>query len=419
MNTRNFEDNALLTKLLSRLSRNAFRSFVEILFNTYEPDDSEWGFNIIPDAGEDVYYRELIQSYGGSLHNVYLLHHLPMELFHETNLKKISDPILISKLKNIHQIYKGQKGRWGMVDPYLKYDRKLQNIAFITNFSGIEEEVYRKEIIPEYAKLIKKVRINIPIVNVGSYDSFIALSPEKTKESFNNFISNNVEGLRISLNTESISVDRFYSERNLNCGVLLNSKLPCEPVYITHIKQKESLLQEFEYLIQKNASEAELESFLVSNYKFIFGSNYDRIETQLWLRFPELDITGHKRRIDIFLRNSVQNDWELFEIKRKIFVTKTYRDIPVIISEVSNAIHQIKNYARILSQDSVKKHFAQQGIEYFEPSLNIVVGKTPQIPHEQWRWLLSQNKDVKISTYDDLLKEMKGRLKDYYSLYEI
>ena len=116
----------------------------------------------------------------------------------------------------------------------------------------------------------------------------------------------------------------------------------------------------------------------------------------------------------MFLRNSVVNDWELFEIKRVIDLSKTYRDAPVISKEVSYAIQQIKNYARILSQDSVKRYFAQQGIEYYEPTLNMVVGRTPQIPHEQWRWLISNQKEVKILTFDNLLSEMKLRLKDRY-----
>src|SRR5262249_31267329 len=146
-------------------------------------------------------------------------------------------------------------------------------------------------------------------------------------------------------------------------------------------------------------------------YLDIFGSKYDRIENQIWLRFPELDITGKERRLDIFLRNSIANDWELYEIKRVIPLTSSYRDIPVIAKEILFAIQQTKNYERILSQQEVKDKFAREGIEYCEPLLNVVVGRTPQITHEQWRWLKASNSEkVRILTFDDLLGEMKSRL---------
>ena len=126
---------------------------------------------------------------------------------------------------------------------------------------------------------------------------------------------------------------------------------------------------------------------------------------------------GQPQRLDVFLRNSIANDWELFEVKRVIELTRTYRDVPVIAREVTYALHQLKNYARILAQDRVRKHFAKQGIEYYQPSLSLVVGKIPQIPQDQWRWLLSTNENgVKILTFDNLLAEMKMRLRDRYQI---
>lgn len=105
--------------------------------------------------------------------------------------------------------------------------------------------------------------------------------------------------------------------------------------------------------------------------RIFFGDKYDRIESQLWLRFPEVDAGRRERRIDLLLRNSIKNDWELFEIKRPIRLTKTYRDMRVLKSEVSYAIQQARNYGEILRQDKVKKHFASEGIEYCEPVLNL------------------------------------------------
>jgi hypothetical protein len=302
-----------------------------------------------------------------------------------------------------------------MVAPYLRKASRLQSLAFITNLVDIEKPVYEEEIIPAYAQIARKTGLKKPHILVGSYDSFIELNPSGTDQAIGNFIADNHDGIRIALTPAEVNVERFVSERNLAGGVLRNTQNPYEPVFAIRRGQKEEALAEFERLIQKDTSESELEKFIVAHYKGIFGTKYDRVETQLWLHFPEMDIAGSKRRLDVFLRNSIINDWELFEIKRVKDLTSTYRDAPVLAREVIYALQQLRNYARTLAQDSVRRYFAQQGIEYYQPSLNLIVGRTPQIPHLQWRWLLSTHEHgVKILTFDNLLAEMKMRLKDRY-----
>jgi hypothetical protein len=404
-------DKQFIKGLLSGLNKHAFDAFIRELF------DFDIGFGeqneliSIKEIGEGVYFQKILDSYGESLHTVFLLHFTPLELFKIINENSIADPELIKKLKKVRAHYKGKKGYWGMVSPELKETSKLQSLAFITNFHGFEKSVYDNVIIPQYIEIANKVGLKKPTV-VGSFDSFVELDFERTEEIFKDFILKNQDGICISLEEEHVNVSKFYSERNLSSGVLAESKYPYEPILITYLKNKDEILAEFEYLIRKETKESELEKFLVSYYQDIFGYQYDKIETQLWLRFPELDVASKNRRLDIFLRNSIVNDWELFEIKRVIELTSTYRDMPVLSREITYAIQQIKNYSKILTQDSVKRFFSRQGIEYYQPSLNIIVGKTPQIPHEQWRWLLAQNEgEVKILTYDKLISEMKLRLK--------
>jgi hypothetical protein len=239
----------------------------------------------------------------------------------------------------------------------------------------------------------------------------LELNAKGASEAFRNFLACDADGVSISLSNRSVEVAHFTFENSLTGGVLSNRKQPYEPVFISKLKQKAEAIVEFEALLRADTKEDDLEKFLAAHYKDIFGSKYDRIETQIWLKFPELDIASKARRLDVFLRNSIANDWELFEIKRVIPLTGIYRDIPVIAKEVTFAIQQIKSYERILSQKTVRDKFAQDGIEYFEPSLNLVVGKTPQITHEQWRWLLASNGErVKILTFEDLINEMKIRL---------
>lgn len=271
-------------------------------------------------------------------------------------------------------------------------------------------------LIPAYQRLKRFCGLKKPSVLIGTPDSFLDKVPDKTQRVLES-IASQFDGLAISVSDSDVSIRNFSGERWLNGGVLPSTFCPYEPVFISEAIQNRAILHEFETLLRSDPVESALEEFLVENYREVFGHKYDRIETQMWLRFPELDISNHNRRLDVFLRNSVLNDWELFEVKRSFDVSHTYRDVPVLVSEVARAIQQTKNYARILSQDRVKRHFAKQGIEYFEPRLSLVVGRTPGIPHDQWRWLRSSSEDsVSIITFDDLISELKTRLTERYSI---
>jgi hypothetical protein len=206
------------------------------------------------------------------------------------------------------------------------------------------------------------------------------------------------------------NVDAFNSDKYITKGVLNSYNNPIETIYIANSITKSEIIKEFEFLINSNVNELKLETFLTQYYKEIFGDKYDRIETQLWLKFPEIDIANKNRRLDIFLRNSIERDWELFELKKTQKLTTTYRDIPVFKSEILHAIQQIRNYEKILNQEKVKVKFAKEGIEYFNPELRLVVGNKPDISIEQWRFLKSTNENgLKIITFEDLISEMKIR----------
>ena len=172
--------------------------------------------------------------------------------------------------------------------------------------------------------------------------------------------------------------------------------------------------------LRPGVSEARIERFLKAYYQDVFGFEYDRIETQLWLRFPDLDVARKDRRLDVFLRNSIFKDWDLFELKRIVRITGSHRDIPILTSEVSRSIQQTLYYEKLLSNDSVKKNLAKEGIQYAMPSLNLVIGRTPQIEHAHWRWLTkAAGAGVRILTYDNLLDSMRIRLKERESTTKI
>jgi hypothetical protein len=410
-------DGNSLKAQLSRLNRHAYAAFIQELFGSDGQHEGHEGFYPLTQAGEDVFFQPLLDSYGGSIHRVYLLHHPALELFHPAYDLNMRDPTLVRQLGRVRNLYQGRVGYWGMVSPCLRKDRALKAVGFVTNLSGLDEDLYQEMLIPAYQRLKRFCGLKKAPILVGSPDSFMDQVPEKTERVFREFIAKHADGLVVRVSEHSARVEEFNNERWLSGGLLAPAAEPYESVFVTSAIQQRAVLEEFQSLLQESPTENRLEEFLVANYRNIFGRKYDRVETQLWLRFPELDINRHDRRLDVFLRNSVINDWELFEIKRPTTLSGTYRDMPIIAREVSAAISQTKNYGRILAQDKVKRHFANRGIEYFEPQLSVVIGRTPQIPHEQWRWLkTSHDNQVKIITYDDLLGELKNRIGERVSL---
>ncbi len=230
-------DESVLKRLLSRLSRHAFASFVVELFSLSRNAEP---FTELTESGEGVYYQPILDSYGGSLHSVFVLHYSPLELLNNPNRANINDPFLIQRLKRIRDLYKGQVGYWGLVDPSLRKATRLQSLAFITNLFDIDKRIYEEEIIPAYAQIARKTGLKKPHMFVGSYDSFVELDPSGTDQAIANFIAKNHDGIRIALTAAEVNVERFVSERNLAGGVLRNTQNPYEPVFSIRRGQEEA-----------------------------------------------------------------------------------------------------------------------------------------------------------------------------------
>jgi hypothetical protein len=405
-------DADLIKAVLSKLTPAAFDTFVTKLF---DPDE-EGGYDQTPqELGEGVFYQSLIDSYGGTLHSVFLLQYLPLGLFNQPNLNCLAgDPTLAARLKQLKKIYNGVSGYFGMVSPELVKATKLRSLGFLVNFSGLSQRQYDDEIFPQYERLVRKSGLHTPITLIGSYDSFMDFHARDVQKTLEHFLTSRTDGFAIQISPAGTNVINFAGQTSFESGVLAVNKCPYEPIIAAASAKNEQLIREFESLIQKDCPEKERENFLLAHVKEIFGGTYDKIESQIWLRFPKLDIAGKERRMDIFMRNSVSKDWDLFEIKNPIPLVRNYRGIPAMVAEVSIAITQLKNYRRLLSSQKVKETLKRSGIEYCEPTLNLVIGRKPQISLEQWRWLLSsQDKDVRLITFDDLFAEMKIRLADH------
>lgn len=400
------------SKILDYINKMAFYDFEEFaaFFFEYVYEGTISRHEIIKNA----LVRDLegdIRTYKG----IYLPHCIPYELYENPYDIPVDSPYLRRKLQIIREEYK-DKCFLTASSPYTgRIGNLLNSVYFINNLVGFPMEFYDNYLINEYSKLAEAVGINwdkIFTTHVGSFDTFIDYDPEIVAKLLNSYYSNSFN-ISIGFEEGKSSVKKYVCDKYITSGVGKLSQLPYHTLVSENISEKENILKEFEDLLNKSPSEDELEKFLGRYYKDIFGSNYDKIEMQLWLRFPEIDISNKNRRLDIFLHNNVINDWELFELKKVMPLTKSYRDIPVFKSEIYSAIQQLKNYERILQNQKVKERLKRDGIEYYEPSLNLVVGRKSALPHDEWRWLVASNKDVKILTYDNLLLEMSNRLKTH------
>src|SRR4051812_4809879 len=122
-------DLSLAKTLLSRFTPEAFAEYLPELFgrNRDEP------FEPLAELGDNVYAQPILDSYGGSLHRVFVSHYLPFEIFSNPAALLINDPALVSTLRCIREGYRRSLGQWGMVSPHLVPAAKLQTLAFLTN----------------------------------------------------------------------------------------------------------------------------------------------------------------------------------------------------------------------------------------------------------------------------------------------
>lgn len=100
---------------LARLSRHAFASFVVELFSANGEVEGRERLEPLKEAGEGVFFQPRLDSYGGSIHDVYIIHCPPLELFDPARDLSLRDPSLVRRLVRIRSLYQGRIGQWGMV----------------------------------------------------------------------------------------------------------------------------------------------------------------------------------------------------------------------------------------------------------------------------------------------------------------
>lgn len=285
-------------------------------------------------------------------------------------------------------------------------------IYSISNYDSSKLGISDDELLQYYTKQLSSVVSGSDIVGIGNINTLINASNDSQNDYgklIEKFFVERDDGICISFSEDKVVASHYIFEREFD-GMIQPSHTFVHPV-IKKINETDAILKEFNDLINSDCKESVLEEFLREHYKLIFGDNYDSISTQIWLDFPEFDVGNRERRADIMMRNSISDDWEIFELKRSnVRLTKTISDVPMFVSKVNDAIMQLKNYKKILQQDSVKKAFENRGIQYYNPEINLVIGRRKDIPICQWRSLIEEHDRMKILTYDDLYKQAQYRV---------
>lgn len=401
-------DKELIKRLIRRLDRDSFSGMINACLNL------EYGSLVtpLPELGKDIWHRSIGYVKGAYDPNsaekadaFYVVQHMPSELFKNPLAVDFHESQVVESLRSIRACKE-----IASIEYYPEITRYML-LHFMTNFVSSPGQEYFDGLLTKYEALVGELGFDTSHVYVGTCDTYVDQKPTETGNALQSLLAS-CDATSIRLVPGQIAVQPFSSERNFAAGVTPGTYSPCGPVFVPHVGLS-SAVQELQFLLERNPKEAELQKFLKRYYQEVFGPNYTRIETELWLRFPHLDIANKERRIDLFLRNETMRDWELVEIKRFLPLTGTQRDAPRLSREITDGIGQLQHYQSILKQDEVRRKLEADGFDYWEPELRLVIGKSPTIERKQWRELLGRDRsNVKIFTYNDLLADMRIRLED-------
>lgn len=143
----------LIKNILSRLDRQSFKSFA---LDFFKNTNSE--LNEIKEIGSnDIYYEGIMDSYGESLHTVFIFDYLPLEIFSKRGFIEIARPSIESLIQKVGKHYKGKIGYWGMVSPKLKKQGSSKISLLSQMFQIIQGRNIMKSYSPNILKYLKKI----------------------------------------------------------------------------------------------------------------------------------------------------------------------------------------------------------------------------------------------------------------------
>ncbi len=169
-------------------------------------------------------------------------------------------------------------------------------------------------------------------------------------------------------------------------------------------------LRQFEQMIRDpGLNESDFQHFFEEQDWLLFGSEYTEVKPHLVLEQGE----GTSLIPDFFVKPVAEELWDVLEIKRPIEnIVVERKNRRRFSSAVYEGVAQLRNYS-LFFDDARNREVVKQkyGIVSYRPKLILLIGQHMGIvdPVERQRLRLDFS-DVRIVTYDELIKKAKHRL---------
>jgi hypothetical protein len=177
----------------------------------------------------------------------------------------------------------------------------------------------------------------------------------------------------------------------------------------SQIRIFKSAIEELEHLINSPGThERDFHNFFIQHPDFIKGDEYASFRSKV-----VLETGGNEFEADFMLEPINQKQlWDILELKlprAKILVSE--ERYPIFSQPVQKAIAQLREYRNFFnSEENREKVFKNTGIRAFKPKLILLMGKRELLNPFDIRRQESENPDVSLITYDDLVFRAKNKL---------
>jgi hypothetical protein len=182
----------LLRNIITSLNKAAFSKFI---YDLWCFKDSSVGLESsktysLPKIGDNIFEHYQTQyttkekiMIDRQIYNLVIPFFYPLDLFNNPNSIIINDTQTLQYLKKYKRIVDKRHSSWFYPTDGMYY---IPNIAFITNYSGLHEDVYQNVLIPAFEKLIDEIGLDAQTA-IGTVDSFIEREKDITMKVFHQF----------------------------------------------------------------------------------------------------------------------------------------------------------------------------------------------------------------------------------------
>lgn len=183
--------------------------------------------------------------------------------------------------------------------------------------------------------------------------------------------------------------------------------IPLKINYMTKNIIRWEQIEEFEHLINKtNITEYDLQRFFEKHPKFLLGSDYQQLHSQLIL----VDDTDRKLMPDFFAEKFGTNFCDIIDIKKpNAKIISGSQNRRGFSASLTAALNQLREYRCFFDSTNNRKYFhGKYGLDAFRPTICVVIGRSGDyLDYIERIQIEDEYKNLKIMTYDDVLVRAK------------